>query len=260
MIERDPNPAEGRLVMIIRDRCPDCGSKNFKKNGHIRGGKQNHRCKVCGRQFVSEFAQRLVTNEQRDLVERMLGERTSLHGICRVVLVSMKWLMGFAVKCYEEAPEDLHAQLPQRPRRVLVRCLKAEADELLSFVGSKSEKQWLWLVIDAQSRQAIAYHVGDRSKDSAKALWKKVPAVYRKYTTFLTDGYASYKGVLPKGRHRVVTKKSRLTNHVERLNCTLRQRVSRLVRSTLSFSKKLSNHVGAIRFFLCQYNLELAKA
>ena len=30
----------------------------------------------------------------------------------------------------------------------------------------------------------------------------------------------------------------------ERFNNTLRQRVSRLVRETLSFSKKLANHVG----------------
>ena len=42
-------------------------------------------------------------------------------------------------------------------------------------------------------------------------------------------------------------KLARKKNHVERFNCTLRQRVSRLVRATLSFSKKLSNHIGAIR-------------
>jgi transposase len=36
------------------------------------------------------------------------------------------------------------------------------------------------------------------------------------------------------------------TNHVERFNNTLRQRVSRLVRDTLSFSQKLANHAGAI--------------
>ncbi len=30
-------------------------------------------------------------------------------------------------------------------------------------------------------------------------------------------------------------------------NCTMRQRVSRLVHKTLSFSKKLENHIGAIR-------------
>ncbi|MGH8065537.1 MAG: IS1 family transposase, partial [Candidatus Entotheonellia bacterium] len=36
--------------------------------------------------------------------------------------------------------------------------------------------------------------------------------------------------------------------------------VSRLVRETLSFSKKLATHIGAIKFFICQYNLANAAA
>jgi insertion element IS1 protein InsB len=36
--------------------------------------------------------------------------------------------------------------------------------------------------------------------------------------------------------------------------------MSRLVRGTLSFSKKLANHVGAIKFFICHYNLAKAAA
>jgi hypothetical protein len=35
--------------MLVRDACPGCGSTRFKKNGHIHRGKQNHRCKACGR-------------------------------------------------------------------------------------------------------------------------------------------------------------------------------------------------------------------
>ena len=34
------------------------------------------------------------------------------------------------------------------------------------------------------------------------------------------------------------------TNPIERLNNTFRQRISRLVRESLSFSKKMENHVG----------------
>jgi hypothetical protein len=41
----------------------------------------------------------------------------------------------------------------------------------------------------------------------------------------------------------------------ERFNCTLRQRVSRRVRATLSFSKKLAHHIGAIKYFICHDNL-----
>lgn len=49
-------------------------------------------------------------------------------------------------------------------------------------------------------------------------------------------------------------KESGLTSYIERLNNTLRQRISRLVRKTLSFSKKLENHIGAIRTFIHDYN------
>jgi insertion element IS1 protein InsB len=53
---------------------------------------------------------------------------------------------------------------------------------------------------------------------------------------------------------------ARKTNHCERFNNTLRQRVSRLVHEALSFSKKLGNHVGAIKMFICHYNLTKAPA
>ena len=40
----------------------------------------------------------------------------------------------------------------------------------------------------------------------------------------------------------------------------LRQRVSRLVRENLSFSKTLANHIGAINYFFCHYELMQAAA
>ncbi len=246
--------------MIMRDRCPDCNSTQYKKNGHIHNGKQRHLCNACGRQFVAMFDQRLITDEERALIKRLPCERLSLHGICRVVGIGMKWLMNFVVECYDEAPEHLNVRLPQCPDNVLIRCLEAEADELCSFVGKKKHKQWLWLAMDAGSRQVIAFHVGDRSRRSARKLWKKIPDMYREQATFYTDAYQPYRGVIPAAQHRPISKKARKRNHVERLNCTLRQRISRLVRSTLSFSKKLTNHIGAIRYFLCHYNLELARA
>jgi hypothetical protein len=43
----------------------------------------------------------------------------------------------------------------------------------------------------------------------------------------------------------------------ERFNNTLRQRVSRLVRKTLSFLKSLENHIGAIWYFIHHYNASL---
>jgi insertion element IS1 protein InsB len=244
--------------MIIREDCPQCGSTRHKKNGHIHNGKQNHRCKACGRQFVGEFEQRRVSAEHRALIERLVNERLSLRGICRAVGVGMKWLMGFLVEGYEGAPAHLNVQIPQRCDLLLVHFLEAEADELWSFVGKKANPQWLWLALDARSGQVLAFHVGDRSRESARQLWNQLPAAYRQHATFCTDAYAPYGRVIPQARHRVITKAARKTNHVERFNGTLRQRLSRLVRSTLSFSKSLTNHIGAIRYFICHYDLSRA--
>jgi len=46
------------------------------------------------------------------------------------------------------------------------------------------------------------------------------------------------------------------TSYIERFNCTIRQRCARLVRKTLSFSKKITNHIGVIKMFICDYNLK----
>jgi insertion element IS1 protein InsB len=72
---------------------------------------------------------------------------------------------------------------------------------------------------------------------------------------FYTDCYEVYKRVIPSAQHRAITKLARKTNHIERFNCTLRQRIPRLTRATLSFSKKLASHIGAIKYFICDYNL-----
>jgi len=138
--------------------------------------------------------------------------------------------------------------------------LEAEADERWSFVQKKANKQWIWIAMDATMRQIIAFHVGDRSRASAKELWAALPEIYRAQATFHTDQYDAYTGVIPAERHKAMTKKARKTNHLERFNNTLRQRVSRLVRETLPFSKKLAHHIGVIKYFICYYNLTRATA
>ena len=142
-------------------------------------------------------------------------------------------------------PDHLHVRLPASPAKVLIYKLEAEADEMWSFVEKKANKQWIWLAMDATTRQIIAFHVGDRSRESAKALWGEIPEVYQEHATFHTDQYEVYNGVIPAERHKAITKQARKTNHIERFNNTLRQRLSRLVRATLSFSKKVENHIGA---------------
>jgi insertion element IS1 protein InsB len=247
-------------MMITREACPRCGSAWYKKNGHIHTGKQNHRCKLCGRAFVRTPENPVITEEQRTLIARLLLERISLRGICRAVGVGLQWLLQFMGAQFQAAPEHLNVEPRRGTLAVILQRLEAELDELWSFVGKKTNRQWIWIAMDATTRQVIAFQVSDRSGQSAAALWEKIPAVYQEHALFYTDHYAVYSGVIPSTRHRTITKLARTTNHIERFNCTLRQRVSRLVRATLSFSKKLSNHIGAIKYFIYDYNLTKSAA
>ena len=129
-----------------------------------------------------------------------------------------------------------------------------EADELWSFVGDKRDVWWVWVALDADTRQVVAMVAGDRSGATAQRLWDALPDEYRGGAVVYTDFLAQYRAVIPEGRHVAAGKDAGLTNHVERFWCTLRQRCARFVRKTLSFSKCPLNHVGALWYFVRLYN------
>lgn len=230
--------------------CPRCQLSHIKKNGHTYYGKQNYRCKSCGRQFVENS--QLIGQSQRQLVKKMLLERISLQGICRVLDISLTWLLDFIEQVYECHDERLNFSQTGLCKELEIVCL--EADELWSFVQNKGNKQWIWLVIEKPSKQIIAVQIGDHSEASARKLYQQIPDEIRENAVFYTDLWKAYGEVIPSEQHIRCEKGSGLTNTIERFNCTLRQRVSRLVRKSLSFSKKQTNHEGAIRYFICHYN------
>ena len=127
-----------------------------------------------------------------------------------------------------------------------------------SFVGDQSNKQWIWLAIDVFTKEIVGVYIGKRDQTGAQGLWDSLPAVYRQCAVSYTDFWSAYGIVFPQKRHRAVGKDTGKTNYIERFNNTMRQRISRLVKKTLSFSKKLSNHIGAIWYFIHSYNANLS--
>ena len=89
--------------------CPSCGSNSIKLNGHIHNGKQNHLCKDCKRQFVEEPTKKYISAAQRTMIDRLLLERISLAGICRVMEISKVWLLDYVSSLYAGLPDDLNA-------------------------------------------------------------------------------------------------------------------------------------------------------
>ena len=69
-----------------------------------------------------------------------------------------------------------------------------------------------------------------------------------------SDFWSAYQLVLPSEQHQAVGKESGKTNHVERWNNTLRQRLAQFVRKTLSFSKCVNMHFVRLKLFIHRYN------
>ena len=81
---------------------------------------------------------------------------------------------------------------------------------------------------------------------------------YRHCATF-SDFWETYDQVfgLLSEKQQSVGKETGETAHVERWNNTLRQRVGRFVRRTLSFSKSDAYHEFALKVFIHEYNESL---
>ena len=180
-------------------------------------------------------------------------ERNSLAGIARAVGVSDRWLQNYVNQKYRSVPKQVDVKKKLKGRLIL------QCDEMWSFVGNKKNKKWIWLAIDFESREIVGLYVGARDKGGAQGLWDSLPPVYRQCAVSYTDFWDAYASVFPTQRHCAVGKETGKTNRIERFNCTMRQRISRLVRKTLSFSKKLENHVGAIWYFIHHYNESLVQ-
>jgi len=113
-------------MSIALPMCPNCQSDAVMKNDrtrlscrafklHIRGGRdahptrvllffdiqfkcrnslraQNYKCRDCGRQFVEDPQWRMISEETKGIIDRLLLEKLSLAGIARALEISEMWV------------------------------------------------------------------------------------------------------------------------------------------------------------------------
>jgi transposase-like protein len=147
--------------------CPNCGSHHTIKNGSIHNGKPKRQGKECGRQFVINPTNKTVSDETKQLIDKLLLERISLLGIARVTGVSWSWLQNYVNNKLAAVPRQI--KVSDKPKGKLV----IECDEMWSLVFSKTIKVLFgWQLIEIQEKLLVAMR-GDRSRQSAKKLWDR---------------------------------------------------------------------------------------
>jgi len=118
--------------------CPSCGSEDVSRNGHTRHGKQNYKCRDCGRQFVLDPQWQVLSEAQKGLIDRLLLERISLAGIALLQL-SEDCVQRYVNRKAQRVLRQVEVTQKSKKRLTL------QMDELWSFVDGKGNEQWVWL-------------------------------------------------------------------------------------------------------------------
>ncbi len=235
------------VVTTKTHACSQCGSIAIVKNGHDKKGKQKYHCHDCGAWGTLEPSVP-YTAERKEEILRIYQERASMRGVTRAVGVARQTLARWLREKAASLPALSQTLAPAKAEDIL------ELDELWSFVASKLDKRWIWIALCRRTRQVVAFFIGDRSEASCRQLWLRIPEAYRACHSY-SDFWEAYQNVFAQETHQSVGKASGQTNHVERWNNTLRQRLGRFVRKTLSFSKSDFYHHIVLALFIHTYNL-----
>ena len=230
--------------------CRSCGSDNIIKNGTNKCGNPQYHCKACGVYRVLKPKEG-HSQARREQVLKAAQERVSLRGIERIFDVCRQTVATWSRDYFKRLPVVADTLLLYEVGDVL------EIDELWSFVLGKDQKRWVWVALCRRTRQIIAFYIGKRDETSARQLEQRIPYPYTLCPMY-TDQFSSYQGILPEHLHWAKEKKSGATSHIERWNNTLRQRLARFVRKTLSFSKSDLMHRIMLEWFIIEYNLQVS--
>jgi IS1 family transposase len=236
-----------------------------------------------------------LTTEKRRAVVAALVEGNSIRATCRMTGIAkgtaLKLLsdMGRACQEYQDG-----ALVNLKSRRV-------QCDEIWSFVGMKAKTAakkgrtdagdvWTWTAIDADSKLAVAWKVGDRGSATAHDFMQTVADRLANRIQLTTDGHNVYIDAVenafgsgidysmlikiygqenpqearysPPKCIGTITKccsgnpdpKHISTSYVERQNLTMRMNMRRFTRLTNAFSKKVENLEAAVALHFMWYN------
>lgn len=195
--------------------CPHCASTEIVEDNVASNGKQKYLRYLRGRQSRENPSSNGYTTERKEEILSAYQERSTLRGLRRIFGV-IGWLKKSNQTVARLEPKEtlLFTEAPDGNEAL-------EPDEPWSFVHRKSEKVRVWVALCRETRQVVAFVMGDCSRASCERLWRAVFSECYKGATCYSDPWQAYREAIPEERHEaVVGKEEGETYHVASVGST----------------------------------------
>jgi len=204
--------------------CPICGSFHTVKNGFTKTGKQQYRCKNCGKYFISSYSYHAYEKDLNEKIVILTKEGLGIRSTARILKISPTTLLSKIVSI---------ASAINQP--TIATGKTYEVDEIRSFVGNKDRLIWIVYALQRQTREVVSFNVGSRTNKTLNVVLQTLQNAKAKRIN--TDGCKNYKYLINKRIHKVLRFG---TNHIERNNLTIRTHLKRLSRRTICYTRSIS--------------------
>ena len=180
--------------------CPYCNSNNVVKNGKDEYNKQRFLCKneLCNHKtFLVDYKDIGRQQHIKNLILKMAVNGSGVRDTARVLDISPNTVIE-TLKKADDITDNVNRKLLEKNAKegieidiVPINAIDVELDEMWSFVGDKLNQRWLWLAIDHNTGDTVAFVFG-RRKDEVFLKLKKLLEPFN-IGKYYTDNWGAYR-------------------------------------------------------------------
>lgn len=200
--------------------CKYCQGSCVKKGKYK--SVQKYQCSKCGKYQRAHYRQLTHSMKNQEQVRVLNNEGMGIRSISRVLQIPRTSILMLLSRASKTVSKPLCQERKQ----------SYEVDELYTYVGNKEKPCYIIYAINRRTRQVIDFVVGARTKENIKKVVTSLLQLSPR--KIYTDGLPVYCSLIPEAMHG---RSQFRTNHIERMNLTIRTHLKRMNRKTICFSK-----------------------
>ena len=203
-------------------KCKYCRKQCVKKG--IRNGVQKYRCKHCKKYQQAVYKKHRIKQWKHNRVSKLNNENVGISSIGRLLKMSRTSVLMLLKQEKAKKGKPIFKEKNQ----------SYEIDELRTYCGSKAKEVWIIYAINRKTKKIIDFFVGRRTKENVKKVTDSVLELSPK--RIYSDKLNIYRTLISKKNHKIYP---RCTNHIERMNLTMRIQLKSLNRRTICFTRSV---------------------